>query len=164
MTSCTVCGVADVPISSLGRCLACVSAATEANDAKVAAEPVRPIRRCFLGLHADPHSPSCSAYRPAYGLGTGTVAPTYTGRPRERLVGLIDFVLAAGEGERNGRLYWAACRAREMVEAGEVAEDLVVGGLSEAARRVGLGDGEARATIRSGLRGDASSRPRGGAA
>ncbi|MEV6786276.1 bifunctional DNA primase/polymerase [Streptomyces sp. NPDC051098] len=58
--------------------------------------------------------------------------------------GLVQFVLAAHEGQRNTRLFWAACRAYEN----GIGEDLA-DALTEAAVHAGLSEREARATIAS---------------
>ncbi|MFI6640329.1 bifunctional DNA primase/polymerase [Streptomyces sp. NPDC050504] len=61
--------------------------------------------------------------------------------------GLVHFVLAAHEGQRNTRLFWAACRAYEN-GIGEALADA----LTEAARHTGLTEHEARTTIASAAR------------
>ncbi|MFJ6571303.1 bifunctional DNA primase/polymerase [Streptomyces sp. NPDC091292] len=61
--------------------------------------------------------------------------------------GLVQFVLAAHEGQRNTRLFWAACRAYENGIGHDLLEPLV-----DAAIRTGLTDREARATIASAAR------------
>ncbi|WP_267246271.1 bifunctional DNA primase/polymerase [Streptomyces sp. PR69] len=61
--------------------------------------------------------------------------------------GLIHFVLAAQEGQRNTRLFWAACRAYENGFGERLAP-----ALTEAAARAGLPEHEARATIASACR------------
>ncbi|MEV7795315.1 bifunctional DNA primase/polymerase [Streptomyces sp. NPDC087512] len=61
--------------------------------------------------------------------------------------GLVQFVLAAPEGERNTRLFWAACRAYE-----DGIGPALVTPLAEAARATGLTEREARATIASAAR------------
>ncbi|MGY4745200.1 bifunctional DNA primase/polymerase [Streptomyces sp. ATMOS53] len=61
--------------------------------------------------------------------------------------GLVQFVLAAHEGQRNTRLFWAACRAYEDGIGPELSEDLV-----DAAVRTGLTPREARATVASAAR------------
>ncbi|OMI88205.1 DNA primase [Streptomyces sp. M1013] len=61
--------------------------------------------------------------------------------------GLIQFVLAAHRGQRNTRLFWAACRAYEN----GIGAALLVP-LLEAARTTGLTQHEARATIASAAR------------
>ncbi|MFE0134112.1 bifunctional DNA primase/polymerase [Streptomyces sp. NPDC059037] len=61
--------------------------------------------------------------------------------------GLVQFVLAAHEGQRNTRLFWAACRAYEN----GIGEALS-GELTDAALRVGLTEREARSTIASAAR------------
>ncbi|CAM5379973.1 Bifunctional DNA primase/polymerase OS=Streptomyces tendae OX=1932 GN=GUR47_21545 PE=4 SV=1 [Streptomyces tendae] len=61
--------------------------------------------------------------------------------------GLVQFVLAAHEGQRNTRLFWAACRAYENGIGPALLAPLL-----EAARATGLTDREARATITSAAR------------
>ncbi|WP_193433130.1 primase alpha helix C-terminal domain-containing protein, partial [Streptomyces luteocolor] len=65
----------------------------------------------------------------------------------QRGQGLVQFVLAAHEGQRNTRLFWAACRAYENGIGATLAPRLV-----EAATRVGLTEREARSTIASAER------------
>ncbi|MFF1447538.1 bifunctional DNA primase/polymerase [Streptomyces sp. NPDC058274] len=61
--------------------------------------------------------------------------------------GLVQFVLTAHEGQRNTRLFWAACRAYENGIGPDLTEALV-----EAALHTGLTDREARSTIASAAR------------
>lgn len=61
--------------------------------------------------------------------------------------GLVQFVLAAHEGQRNTRLFWAACRAHENGIGPELTPALV-----DAAVRTGLTEREARSTIASAAR------------
>ncbi|WP_329411565.1 bifunctional DNA primase/polymerase [Streptomyces sp. NBC_00704] len=61
--------------------------------------------------------------------------------------GLVQFVLAAHEGQRNTRLFWAACRAYEDGIGAELTADLIA-----AAERTGLTPKEARSTIASAAR------------
>ncbi|MFF8862015.1 bifunctional DNA primase/polymerase [Streptomyces sp. NPDC015139] len=61
--------------------------------------------------------------------------------------GLVHFVLSAHEGQRNTRLFWAACRAYENGIGPALADPL-----TEAARHTGLSEREARATIASAAR------------
>jgi hypothetical protein len=61
--------------------------------------------------------------------------------------GLVQFVLAAHEGQRNTRLFWAACRAYEGGIGPALVDPLV-----EAALNTGLSEREARATIASAAR------------
>ncbi|MFD3924069.1 bifunctional DNA primase/polymerase [Streptomyces sp. NPDC058595] len=68
------------------------------------------------------------------------------GRPAQGH-GLVQFVLAAHAGQRNTRLFWAACRAYEHGFGDSLAETLV-----DAAVRTGLTEREARATIASASR------------
>lgn len=67
--------------------------------------------------------------------------------PPQQGYGLVQFVLAAHEGQRNTRLFWAACRAYEHGFGAELADSLV-----EAAVRTGLSEHEARQTIASAAR------------
>jgi hypothetical protein len=68
--------------------------------------------------------------------------------------GLIRFVHGAPNGERNARLYWASCRARDLIAKGAVSAGLATDILAEVARRTGLAGREISATIKSGLQGD----------
>ncbi|MGW1168320.1 bifunctional DNA primase/polymerase [Streptomyces sp. NPDC001153] len=61
--------------------------------------------------------------------------------------GLVQFVLSAHEGQRNTRLFWAACRAYENGIGPALADPL-----TEAALGTGLSEREARATIASAAR------------
>lgn len=61
--------------------------------------------------------------------------------------GLVQFVLAAHEGRRNSRLFWAACRAYESGIGPALADSLV-----DAALHTGLSAHEARATVASAAR------------
>lgn len=67
--------------------------------------------------------------------------------PARRGEGLIQFVLAAHEGQRNTRLFWAACRAYEHGFGDALAD-----ALTAAAVRTGLPEHEARAAIASAAR------------
>jgi hypothetical protein len=71
-------------------------------------------------------------------------APT---APGDHGRGLVQFVLSAHEGQRNTRLFWAACRAYENGIGAALADPL-----TEAARHTGLSEREARATIASAAR------------
>ncbi len=67
-----------------------------------------------------------------------------------RMLGLVRTVLEAHPGERNGRLFWAACKAFEgaQVNDGGAIERALV----QAALAVGLDEREARTTIASARR------------
>ncbi|TCJ36875.1 bifunctional DNA primase/polymerase [Parafrankia sp. BMG5.11] len=54
-------------------------------------------------------------------------------------------------GDVNNRLYWAACRAGEHVDAGRLTKHVVVAALTGAAEAKNLPTGEAARTIQSGL-------------
>ncbi|MFD7546364.1 bifunctional DNA primase/polymerase [Streptomyces sp. NPDC059578] len=73
--------------------------------------------------------------------GEGSSAGDAAGR------GLVQFVLAAHTGQRNTRLFWAACRAYETGAGTELRDALV-----EAAVRTGLTERECRATVASAAR------------
>ncbi|GHH69901.1 DNA primase [Streptomyces sulfonofaciens] len=65
----------------------------------------------------------------------------------QRGAGLVQFVLASHEGQRNTRLFWAACRAHENGLAETLTAPLVA-----AALQTGLTEQEARTTIASAAR------------
>ncbi|MFE3742320.1 bifunctional DNA primase/polymerase [Streptomyces sp. NPDC059134] len=88
-----------------------------------------PCPRALLRLLTPPARPRHAQDRPARGHG------------------LVQFVLAAHEGQRNTRLFWAACRAYEHGFGDALAAELV-----DAAVRTGLDEHEARATIASAAR------------
>jgi hypothetical protein len=72
-----------------------------------------------------------------------------------RSLGIIRTVALAGEGERNSVLFWATCRARDMVVAGELdhaAGVQVLEALREAAHQAGLNQREIERTITSAMR------------
>ncbi|MPY63274.1 primase C-terminal domain-containing protein, partial [Streptomyces spongiae] len=75
-----------------------------------------------------------------------TTTPTATSTAQHGQ-GLIQFVLAAHEGQRNTRLFWAACRAYENGIGPDLAD-----ALADAAVRTGLTEREARSTIASAAR------------
>ena len=72
-----------------------------------------------------------------------------------RFGGLVHTVETAPEGQRNNILYWAGCRVREMVTAGEMGADGATAFLVSAAVAAGLSERDARKTIASAMRGDA---------
>jgi hypothetical protein len=82
--------------------------------------------------------------------GTTVVRGTLYGR----MHGLVQHVLGGGDGDRNGRLYWASCRAAEMVAAGEIERAAAERLLIDAALESGLrgGEPEARRTVLSAMR------------
>nr|WP_236075591.1 bifunctional DNA primase/polymerase [Streptomyces coffeae] len=68
-------------------------------------------------------------------------------RPPAALTALVRFVRESREGQRNDRLFWAACRAYETGAGAQLAPDLV-----QAAVDIGLTCREARATVASAAR------------
>ncbi|MFD9863712.1 bifunctional DNA primase/polymerase [Streptomyces alboflavus] len=79
----------------------------------------------------------------------GRRAAPVPARPVESLAAVVHFVLEAREGERNSRLYWAACRALELAREGRVDEVGAFGSLVDAGVYVGLSRAEAERTVRS---------------
>ena len=73
------------------------------------------------------------------------------GDPTKRIAGLVRVVRAAPTGNRNQLLYWAACRARDHADTGELDLDAAREALRDAAIAVGLGESETVATLRSAL-------------
>jgi hypothetical protein len=67
------------------------------------------------------------------------------------LDGLCRTVASAPVGNRNCTLHWAACRAAEHVDQGELDRAAAESALSEAALAAGLGEVEIRATLRSAM-------------
>lgn len=122
--------------------------------------PPAPVPPELLRLILPPPAPSLApARRAAPRLApSDRVRPTASGgravRDRARRAagrtpsaGLVGFVLASLPGERNERLFWAACRAYETGRG-----DVLADALTEAAVRVGLPLREARATVASAAR------------
>lgn len=122
--------------------------------------------RGFGGYLVGPGSVAThGAYRLAPGTAHLTPAPcprtllhllTPPARPRRptphppgsrRGQGLVQFVRAAREGQRNTRLFWAACRAYEHGFGDDLAD-----ALTAAAVHTGLSEQEARAAIASAAR------------
>jgi hypothetical protein len=97
--------------------------------------PPAPAPEGLLRLLAPPPAPPPPPVRTAPVRTTGSAAP------------LVNFVLGSVEGERNERLYWAACRAYQAGHGEDVAEALVA-----AALRIGLPEREVRATVASAAR------------
>jgi hypothetical protein len=72
-----------------------------------------------------------------------------------RSLGIVRALAQAPEGERNRILFWATCRAKEMLTAGELDHDTgvqVLGLLREAAAQAGLPQREIDRTITSAMR------------
>lgn len=69
-----------------------------------------------------------------------------------QLRGLVQAVVGAPTGNRNRVLFWASCRLGGLVSQGIVGGDAALALLIEAGQQAGLGQGEAYATVLSGLR------------
>jgi hypothetical protein len=83
------------------------------------------------------------------------IARSYSLAPAKadaRLRSLIRSVVEAPNGERNRRLYWASCRAGELVAMNGMDLAFVTAALTAAGTLVGLSIREAEATARSGIR------------
>jgi hypothetical protein len=104
-----------------------------------------PCPRPLLRLLLPPPRPHRRPTESATGTTAGSAAGPTPGGAHGR--GLIQFVLAAHEGQRNTRLFWAACRAYEDGIGPELAD-----ALADAAIRTGLTAREARSTIASAAR------------
>jgi hypothetical protein len=90
-------------------------------------------------------------------------APRYVAsgpRPAERILkqvmGLVRVVASAPQGQRNASLFWAASRASEIIGQGELSAAHAEAVLVEAAARSGLDQVEARQTIQSAFRREAT--------
>jgi hypothetical protein len=68
-----------------------------------------------------------------------------------KLAALVRFVAGAAEGERNERLFWAACRVGDAMRSYNIHDGFAVAVLEEAAAHCGLPVTEARRTIRSAI-------------
>jgi hypothetical protein len=100
-----------------------------------------------------PPAPALSISHRALAARPGDLRPLVN-----RTLGIIGKVLDAREGERNRVLFWASCRASEMVLAGELdraAAAKVFDALRDAAAEVGLTQREIDRTITSAMRGAA---------
>jgi hypothetical protein len=101
-----------------------------------------------------PERPPGPATRAAPGVLSGR-------RPSKTLAGLLQVVLdATPDRDRNTRLFWASCRAFEHANAGLFSAHDAARALLEAAERVKLDPGEAKATITSAHRTPGSRTPR----
>nr|WP_275562887.1 bifunctional DNA primase/polymerase [Streptomyces sp. 5-6(2022)] len=97
-----------------------------------------PAPSALLRLLTPPRPAPPRSYRPG---------PLFPEPHPAALEGLVRFVRASREGQRNDRLFWAACRAYETGAGPELAPALI-----EAALDTGLPPREARATVASAAR------------
>ncbi|GAA2293052.1 bifunctional DNA primase/polymerase [Streptomyces violaceusniger] len=97
-----------------------------------------PAPSALLRLLTPPRPAPPRSYRPG---------PPFPEPHPAALEGLVRFVRASREGQRNDRLFWAACRAYETGAGPELAPALI-----EAALDTGLPPREARATVASAAR------------
>ncbi|MGW6569936.1 bifunctional DNA primase/polymerase [Streptomyces sp. NPDC054975] len=108
-----------------------------------------PCPRALLALIAPPTPPPRTHQNPAPGQdeGQGHGQGRGQGHGQAHGRGLVHFVRTAHEGQRNTRLFWAACRAYENGLGDSLTE-----ALTTAAVHTGLSEHEARTTIRSAAR------------
>ncbi|MEU0134909.1 bifunctional DNA primase/polymerase [Streptomyces sp. NPDC006296] len=104
--------------------------------------PPAPCPRALLRLLTPRPHPRRPADRTPSGQAPSVRAPSV-----RQGQGLVRFVRAAHEGQRNTRLFWAACRAYEHGFGDALAD-----ALTDAAVRTGLTEQEARAAIASAAR------------
>jgi hypothetical protein len=111
---------------------------------------IKPWPQWLDALLAPPPSTPLPISRRALAVRGSDLRPTL-----HRTLGIIRTVALAGEGERNSVLFWATCRARDMVVAGEIDHSAgvqVLGALREAAAQAGLTQREIDRTITSAMR------------
>jgi Bifunctional DNA primase/polymerase, N-terminal len=76
----------------------------------------------------------------------------HSGAPnRSRVEGLLRWLAARPEGQRNSSLFWASCRMREMLDPEALPAERAGAALLSVAVQIGLSEQEARRTIRSGF-------------
>jgi hypothetical protein len=80
------------------------------------------------------------------------VAPVTLQSEGRKLDGIIRTIAAAKEGERNGVLFWGACRLSELATQNIISPTDAFGLACEAARRAGLSQAEAARTVKSAFR------------
>jgi hypothetical protein len=87
--------------------------------------------------------------RPAPAPRYQPVGPRPTAHIEAALAGLVRTIATAPPGERNARLFWASCRAADLVANGELSKPHGEAVLIEAAGRAGLDHMESARTITS---------------
>jgi hypothetical protein len=75
--------------------------------------------------------------------------PLVMPRKADRIAGLLRHVAASIEGNRNDRLFWAACRIWEHVDAGTTLETEAITQLINVGKDTGLPERQVRATVAS---------------
>ncbi len=80
------------------------------------------------------------------------IAPEAVGTDAQVLERLARRVIHTAEGQRNGVLFWAACRLGEGIRSGKIDERSGIAVLTGAALRAGLPEDEAKRTIASGIK------------
>jgi hypothetical protein len=69
-----------------------------------------------------------------------------------QLDGIVRTIATAKQGERNGILFWGACRLSELADQSIISRTDAFGLACEAARRAGLSQAEAARTVKSAFR------------
>ena len=118
-----------------------------------------PLRLAMIpGAHGVARVPAPSLLRPVRIIRAAPAGSA--GHPSERFAGLLRTVRNAPEGSRHQTLFWAACRAGELVAAGGMGEGAAAAALARAAMDGGGKDERnAEATARGGIargKGDAA--------
>jgi hypothetical protein len=118
---------------------------------KYSPPPVVTCVRCELELFAMAEVVGGLADAPEY-ISSSPRREITASDPDATLAGLARTVATAPRGNRNNCLHWAACRALEHVEDGDLDADAAREALTEAAREAGLEEAAIAATVRSGMR------------
>jgi hypothetical protein len=79
--------------------------------------------------------------------------PRTTEAAEAKIAGIVGTVAAAREGQRNGLVYWGACRLAELVKLAVLTKADAIALAIEAARQAGLTSKEAQRTVASAFRG-----------
>jgi hypothetical protein len=114
-------------------------------------DPDVPIAQAHADMVAQLRPPVIEAPKPV------TFDGKHSHRAHKRLVGLVNQVLNAEEGNGNNSLFWSACKAGELVRDGDITSHQAHTALYDAAMAIGINPGDAgrephRGTIGSGLK------------
>jgi hypothetical protein len=90
--------------------------------------------------------------RPAHAHPPSFALPSFSGSSQDPVAPLIRYVQQSGTGRRNDSLYWASCRAAELIRSHKVGESATVNRLFQAALACGLDGKESIKTINSALK------------
>jgi Bifunctional DNA primase/polymerase, N-terminal len=81
-----------------------------------------------------------------------SVRPVTVQSAGRQLDGIVRTIATAKQGERNGVLFWGACRLSELADQSIISRTDAFGLACEAARRAGLSQAEAARTVKSAFR------------